>query len=117
MALVTFDQLNDFFEDTDEEIIEKFVEDLNAVMEFYEINNKQRISMFLAQVGHEYLIEQVQFGGQESVTGSNQKVKLDFNHPCKEIVWAVRVGAFGSKKAYLAHHQKSEQQQIGRAHV
>ena len=24
MALVTFDQLNDFFEDTDEEIIEKF---------------------------------------------------------------------------------------------
>jgi len=53
MPLVTFEQLNEFFEDTDEEIIEKFVEDLNAVMEFYEINNKQRISMFLAQVGHE----------------------------------------------------------------
>jgi putative chitinase len=51
--LVTFDQLNDFFEDTDEKIVEQYVEYLNDVMSFYEINNKQRISMFLAQVGHE----------------------------------------------------------------
>ena len=53
MALVTFDQLNEFFEDTDEDVVQKYVDDLNAVMEFYEINNKNRISMFLAQVGHE----------------------------------------------------------------
>ena len=53
MALVTFEQLNEFFEDTDENIIEPFVEPLNEVMEFYEINTPQRISMFLAQVGHE----------------------------------------------------------------
>jgi putative chitinase len=53
MALVTFEQLNDFFEDTDEAVIEKYVEFLNEVMEFYEINTPQRISMFLAQVGHE----------------------------------------------------------------
>ena len=53
MALVTFDQLNEFFEDTDEDIIQKYVEFLNEMMEFYEINNKNRISMFLAQVGHE----------------------------------------------------------------
>jgi putative chitinase len=53
MALVTFEQINDFFEDTSEDIIQKFVEPLNDVMEFYEINNPKRISMFLAQVGHE----------------------------------------------------------------
>ena len=53
MALVTFDQLNEFFEDTSEDIVQEFVEPLNEVMEFYEINNKNRISMFLAQVGHE----------------------------------------------------------------
>ncbi len=47
-----------------------------------------------AQVGHEYLIEQLQFTGVESVTGSNTKLKLGFNHPCKEIVWALRNGAF-----------------------
>ena len=51
--LVSFEQLNEFFEDTEEEIIQQYVEYMNDVMEFYEINNKQRISMFLAQVGHE----------------------------------------------------------------
>lgn len=51
--LVTFSQLNTFFEDTNEDVIEKFVEPLNEVMEFYEINTPQRIAMFLAQVGHE----------------------------------------------------------------
>lgn len=51
--LVTFDQLNDFFEDTDEEVLQKYVEPLNEVLEFYEINTPQRIAMFLAQCGHE----------------------------------------------------------------
>jgi putative chitinase len=51
--LVSFEQLNEFFENTDEEIIQQYVEYLNDVMSFYEINNKQRIAMFLAQVGHE----------------------------------------------------------------
>lgn len=51
--MITQDQLQSFFEDTDEEIIEKFVQPLNAAMERFEINNPQRIAMFLAQVGHE----------------------------------------------------------------
>ena len=53
MALITFEQLNEFFEDTGEDIVQTFVEPLNEVMTFYEINTPQRISMFLAQVGHE----------------------------------------------------------------
>jgi hypothetical protein len=43
-----------------------------------------------AQLSHEYLIEQLQFTGAESVTGTNNKVKLNFNHPCKELVWVVQ---------------------------
>ena len=50
---VTFEQLNDFFADTDEDIVSEFVIPLNEVMDFYEINTPERISMFLAQVGHE----------------------------------------------------------------
>ena len=50
---VTFEQLNEFFEDTDEDIVSEFVIPLNEVMDFYEINTPERISMFLAQVGHE----------------------------------------------------------------
>jgi hypothetical protein len=41
-----------------------------------------------AQVSHEYLIEQVQFTGTETVTGSNKNVTLNFNHPVKELIWA-----------------------------
>lgn len=43
-----------------------------------------------AQVSHEYLIEQLQFTGDESTSNTNNKVKLNFNHPCKEIVWVVQ---------------------------
>ena len=41
-----------------------------------------------AQVSHEYLIEQVQFTGAESITNSPSNVRLNFNHPVKELVWA-----------------------------
>ena len=40
-----------------------------------------------AQVTHEYLIEQLQFTGQEAVSSASIKPKLSFNHPCKELVW------------------------------
>lgn len=40
-----------------------------------------------AQTSHEYLIEQLQFTGDESLSGVNNKVKINFNHPCKELVW------------------------------
>jgi len=38
-----------------------------------------------AQVTHEYLIEQLQFTGDET---ASSKVKLNFNHPVKELIWA-----------------------------
>jgi hypothetical protein len=43
-----------------------------------------------AQSSHEYLIEQLQFTGDESVTSTNVKVKLNFNHPVKELIWVVQ---------------------------
>jgi hypothetical protein len=46
-----------------------------------------------AQTSHEYLIEQVQFTGDESVSGTNNKVKLNFNHPVKFLCWVVKNGA------------------------
>jgi len=44
----------------------------------------------MAQNPHEYLIEQLQFTGDESVGSSSNKIKMNFNHPCKEIVWVVQ---------------------------
>jgi len=42
-----------------------------------------------AQVSHEYLIEQVQFTGTETIEtqSANKNVTLNFNHPVKELVW------------------------------
>ena len=41
-----------------------------------------------AQVSHEYLIEQLQFTGDESYTqNSTKRVDLSFNHPVKELIW------------------------------
>ena len=44
----------------------------------------------MAQNPHEYLIEQLQFTGDESVGSSSNKLKLNFNHPCKELIWVVQ---------------------------
>jgi hypothetical protein len=42
-----------------------------------------------AQKGHEYLIEQVQHTGTDTVTadGGTKQVRLSYNHPVKELVW------------------------------
>jgi hypothetical protein len=55
-----------------------------------------------AQVSHEYLIEQLQFTGDES---SSSKIKLNFNHPVKELVWVEQstgagVGEYVTKYDY-----------------
>jgi hypothetical protein len=44
----------------------------------------------MAQNPHEYLIEQLQFTGDESVGSSSNKIKLNFNHPVKELIWIVQ---------------------------
>ena len=47
-----------------------------------------------AQQSHEYLIEQVQYTGAESITSSSNKVQLNFNHPVKELMWVVQRDSF-----------------------
>ena len=44
----------------------------------------------MAQNPHEYLISQLQFTGDESVGSSSNKIKLNFNHPVKELIWVVQ---------------------------
>jgi hypothetical protein len=58
-----------------------------------------------AQSSHEYLIEQLQFTGDESIPSNSTswKSKLNFNHPVKELVWVlqrdVMVNALDSAQA------------------
>lgn len=62
-----------------------------------------------AQVGHEYLIEQVQHTGTQAVTvttgsSTSNRYKLDFNHPSKELIWLVKGGTFTSGKEFLHYY-------------
>ena len=40
-----------------------------------------------AQESHEYLIDQVQYEGQEQITTSSARIDLTLNHPVKELIW------------------------------
>jgi hypothetical protein len=58
-----------------------------------------------AQLSHEYLIEQLQFTGTDTMTqsasaDSMKQIRLNFNHPCKELVWAVKSNDNSSKEQY-----------------
>jgi hypothetical protein len=57
-------------------------------VDYIYLDNEERTRMASDQ--HEYLIEQVQYTGEESCTHSTNRFKLNFNHPCKELVWVVQ---------------------------
>jgi hypothetical protein len=60
-----------------------------------------------AQAQHEYLIEQVQFTGSESVNSLQQKFRLNFNHPCKALYWTLQLGRYTSGYTFLAYDAKN----------
>jgi hypothetical protein len=47
-----------------------------------------------AQLSHEYLIEQLQFTGSDTIAGnptnSMKSIRMNFNHPCKELIWVIK---------------------------
>jgi len=46
-----------------------------------------------AQLSHEYLIEQLQFTGDEVIHTGTSRIKMNFNHPVKELVWVMPMDA------------------------
>jgi hypothetical protein len=40
-----------------------------------------------AQESHEYLIDQLQYTGQQQITTSSARIDLTLNHPVKELIW------------------------------
>jgi hypothetical protein len=60
-----------------------------------------------AQASHEYLIEALQFPGQESVTGQNSRFRLNLNHPCKFLIWVNKLGRYINANSFLSYHPTS----------
>ena len=55
-----------------------------------------------AQSSHGYLIEQLQFTGKES---AGKKIKLNFNHPVKELIWVVKKNSDNNEDWFDFSHQ------------
>ena len=53
-----------------------------------------------AQLSHEYLIEQLQFTGTESLSDGSNRIKLNFNHPCKELIWVAKYNSADTREWY-----------------
>jgi len=56
-----------------------------------------------AQASHEYLIEQLQFTGAETITGNTNNVRLNFNHPCKYLVWAPQLEMYYTPNQWISY--------------
>ena len=63
-----------------------------------------------AQVSHEYLIEQVQHTGSETLSGTgNNKITLNYNHPVKALFWSSSAALDKMKLQLNGHDRASEQ--------
>ena len=56
-----------------------------------------------AQASHEYLIEQLQFTGSESLNSTNNKYRLNFNHPSKYVVFVAHLERYLSRNNWVSY--------------
>jgi hypothetical protein len=74
--------------------------DATLLIDYVYLDSEERKRF--AQASHEYLIEQLQFTGEESVNTTNEKFRLNFNHPCKALYWSLRMGNYTTGKSVVS---------------
>lgn len=77
------------------------IQDGQLLVDYIYLDTEERRRF--AQVSHEYLVEQLQCNGEESVTSNSYKGELHFNHPSKALYWAVRAGQYRSGQKFMAY--------------
>lgn len=78
---------------------EVFLKDATLLVNYVYLDTDERRRF--ATVGHEYLIEQLQFNGGNSVVRKQMCYPLDFNFPTEELIWAVRCGNYCCGKRFI----------------
>jgi len=81
------------------------MEDCSLYVDYIYLDSEERKRF--AQASHEYLIEALQFPGEESITGANSRFRLNLNHPCKFLIWASKLGRYTSGQSFLAYNPAS----------
>jgi hypothetical protein len=77
------------------------MQDCYLLIDYVYLDSEERKRF--AQASHEYLIEQLQFTGSESLNGSNQKYRLNFNHPSKYLIWAPQLERHYTRTNWVAY--------------
>ena len=80
--------------------------DASLLVDYVYIDTEERRRF--AQVGHEYLINQLQFTGEEAVNNNPLRIKLGFNHPTKEFIWDIKSGDYISGNAPFLTYSASD---------
>ena len=75
------------------------ISDVKLLVNYVYLDSDERRRF--AQVGHEYLIEQIQFNGLERVLDLNSRFTLDYNHPTKEIFWVMKNGIYTTNTEFV----------------
>ena len=75
--------------------------DAQLIIDYVYLDSEERKRF--AQASHEYLFEQLQFTGSESLSSLNNKYRLNFNHPSKYLVWAPHLEKYSNPNKYVAY--------------
>jgi hypothetical protein len=70
-----------------------------------------------AQVSHEYLIEQLQHSGSISANSKTLKTALTFNHPNKELIWALALANFTEGREFMCYTHEDKWGKCGDCNI
>ena len=84
-------------------VLSSLMADSYLLIDYVYLDSEERKRF--AQASHEYLIEQLQFTGSESLTASSNKYRLNFNHPCKYLVWVPHLERHATRQNWVAQSQ------------
>lgn len=70
-----------------------------------------------AQVSHEYLIEQLQHSGSISANSKTLKTALTFNHPNKELIWALALANFTEGREFMCYTHEEKWSKCGECNI
>lgn len=59
------------------------------LVEYIFLDDDERLRFLKAR--HQYLIEQLQYNGEESINGLHQSFRAGFINPCKELIWVTQL--------------------------
>jgi hypothetical protein len=83
-------------------VVDAHIDDALLIIDYVFLDSEERKRF--ATSAHEYLIEQLQTPDEDTINEQNKKYRLPFNHPCKEIIWAMKFGKYITGSRFIAYH-------------